>query len=375
EEWMKAKTMGFSDHILASLFDKAPVTVQEFSLKMAPSYKTIDTGAVKASADTGYFYSTWDEVNEAMPLKGQKVVVLGAGPIRVGQGIEFDYCSVHATMSLQDQGINATVINNNPETVSTDYNMVDHLYFEPLTAEDVLAIVQNEKADGVVVQFGGQTAINLAEELHKNGVHVYGTSLPAINATEDRDKFYQLLQKLEISHIPGQTVSGVTEAVESAADIGYPVLVRPSYVIGGSGMVILHSEPELMTYLNGLKAEASESDIFPLLIDRFIPGKEFEIDAVCDGNDILIPGVFQHIERAGAHSGDSIAVFPGPDLSKLQKQQIESYTKSISAELNLQGIVNIQFVLSENGRELYVLEVNPRASRTAPIASKVTGIP
>lgn len=375
EEWMKAKTMGFSDHILASLFDKAPDTVQEFSLKMAPSYKTIDTGAVKASADTGYFYSTWDEVNEAMPLKGQKVVVLGAGPIRVGQGIEFDYCSVHATMSLQDQGINATVINNNPETVSTDYNMVDHLYFEPLTAEDVLAIVQNEKADGVVVQFGGQTAINLAEELHKNGVHVYGTSLPAINATEDRDKFYQLLQKLEISHIPGQTVSGVTEAVESAADIGYPVLVRPSYVIGGSGMVILHSEPELMTYLNGLKAEASESDIFPLLIDRFIPGKEFEIDAVCDGNDILIPGVFQHIERAGAHSGDSIAVFPGPDLSKLQKQQIESYTKSISAELNLQGMVNIQFVLSENGRELYVLEVNPRASRTAPIASKVTGIP
>ncbi|WP_010532212.1 carbamoyl-phosphate synthase (glutamine-hydrolyzing) large subunit [Lentibacillus jeotgali] len=375
EQWNQAKTMGFSDQILASLLNKDIGAAQELSLKLAPSYKMVDTGETEASADTGYFYSTWDDANEALPLKGQKVVVLGAGPIRVGQGIEFDYCSVHAAMSLQDQGINATVINNNPETVSTDYNTADHLYFEPLTAEDVLAVVQNEEADGVVVQFGGQTAINLVEELYKNGVHVYGTSLPAINATEDRDEFYQLLQKLEIPHIPGKTVSGITEAVESASDIGYPVLVRPSYVIGGSGMVILHSEPELLTYLNGLKEKASESAIFPLLIDRFIPGKEFEVDAVCDGEDILIPGVFQHIERAGTHSGDSIAIFPGPDLSQSQKQQIESYATSISAALNLQGMVNIQFVLSEDGKELYVLEVNPRASRTAPIASKVTGIP
>ncbi|GGJ90042.1 carbamoyl-phosphate synthase pyrimidine-specific large chain [Lentibacillus kapialis] len=376
EEWLSVKTLGFSDQILASLFNKELDTVREHSLTMAPPiYTKVDTGKDEASLDTGYFYSTWGNTNEAKPLKGQNVVVLGAGPIRVGQGIEFDYCSVHAAKSLQNQDINAVVINNNPETVSTDYNMADHLYFEPLNAEDVLAVVQNEKADGVVIQFGGQTAVNLAEELYKHGVHVYGTTLPAINATEDRDKFYQLLHALKIPHIPGKTVSRFSEAVESASDIGYPVLVRPSYVIGGSGMAILYNESELMTYLNGLKTDAMESAVFPLLIDRFIAGKEFEIDAVCDGEDVLIPGVFQHIERAGTHSGDSIAVFPAPDLSTPQKHQIESYTKSISKELNLQGMVNLQFVLSEDGRELYVLEVNPRSSRTAPIASKVTGIP
>ncbi|TFJ91751.1 carbamoyl-phosphate synthase (glutamine-hydrolyzing) large subunit [Lentibacillus salicampi] len=374
-EWKTAKMMGFSDQVLSFLLDMDPRAVQELSLNMSPAYQKVDTGAAEMSAGTGYFYSTWGGTNEAIPLKGQKVVVLGAGPIRVGQGIEFDYCSVHAAKSLQDQGINAIVINNNPETVSTDYSTADHLYFEPLTAEDVLAIVQNEQADGVMIQFGGQTAINLVEELAQAGIPIYGTSLQAINAAEDREKFYQLLQKLDIPHIPGKTVKGSEEAVTTADEIGYPVLVRPSYVIGGSGMVILHNASELMTYLNGLAEKASESAIFPLLIDRFIPGHEFEIDVVCDGEDVLIPGVFQHVERAGTHSGDSIAVFPAPDLSESQKQLIESYTKAISAELHLQGMANIQFVVSEDKQELYVLEVNPRASRTAPMASKVTGVP
>ncbi|SFA90604.1 carbamoyl-phosphate synthase large subunit [Lentibacillus halodurans] len=377
DEWKKAKTMGFSDKTLASILQKDVRAVREqySDLGIAPSYKTVDTCAAEFSVETGYFYSTWNEVNETMPLEGQKIVVLGAGPIRIGQGVEFDYCSVHAAMSLQYQGVKAIVINNNPETVSTDFNTADHLYFEPLTAEDVLAVMQNEKADGVMVQFGGQTAINLAEELSRSDVHVYGTSISAINAAEDRDAFYQLLQKLEIPHIPGKMVTDLYEAVSTAAEIGYPVLVRPSYVIGGSGMVVLHDESELTTYLNGLKSEAPVSAVFPLLIDRFIPGHEFEVDAVCDGKDILIPGVFQHIEKAGVHSGDSIAVFPAPDIAGWQKQLIETYTTSISSALNLKGMVNIQFVLSEDREELYVLEVNPRASRTVPIASKVTGVP
>ncbi|ALX47168.1 carbamoyl-phosphate synthase (glutamine-hydrolyzing) large subunit [Lentibacillus amyloliquefaciens] len=377
KEWHEAKSIGISDQTMAEFFDKDLTAVCDLSLSMnmAPSFKAVDTGLEKNGTDLGYYYSTHSGINEAVSLKGKKIVVLGAGPIRVGQGIEFDYCSVHAAMSLQEQGISAVVINNNPETVSTDYNTADHLYFEPLTVEDVLAVVQNEQADGVMVQFGGQTAINLVKELSEAGVNIYGTSLSGINAVEDRDMFYQLLQNLDIPHIPGKTATNAKEAVATAEKIGYPVLIRPSYVIGGSGMIILNSESELMTYLNGLDEGVSESAIFPLLIDRFIPGREFEIDAVCDGGDILIPGVFQHVERAGIHSGDSIAIFPAPELSGSHKQLIESYTTAISEELNFQGIINIQFVLSEDGKELYVLEVNPRASRTVPIASKVTGIP
>ncbi|QKY69825.1 carbamoyl-phosphate synthase (glutamine-hydrolyzing) large subunit [Lentibacillus sp. CBA3610] len=374
DEVRRAKAIGLSDKVLAYLFNEDLSDVKNRSQKMAPSFKSVDTSTTEDSVDLGYFYSTWHDANEALPMKGQKVVVLGSGPIRIGQGVEFDYCSVQASVSLQNQGIKAVVINNNPETVSTDYNMADHLYFEPLTAEDVLAIVHNEKADGVMVQFGGQTAINLAEELSQAGVHVYGTPLSAINAAEDRDEFYQLLKRLNIPHIPGETVTGLNEAVKTADAIGYPVLVRPSYVIGGSGMVVLTNEDELITYLNAINADNPDTSVFPVLVDRFIPGHEFEIDAVCDGEDVLIPGVFQHIERAGVHSGDSIAVFPAPELSKSQKQLIEAYTTSISAALNLKGMVNIQFVLSEDKEQLYVLEVNPRASRTVPIASKVTGI-
>ncbi|MFD1361486.1 carbamoyl-phosphate synthase (glutamine-hydrolyzing) large subunit [Lentibacillus salinarum] len=377
EEWHQAKTLGLSDKTLASLLDTDERAVQKKGgeINVQPSYQKVDTFASSHSADTGYFYSTWDGGDESTPLNGQKVVVLGSGPIRVGQGVEFDYCSVQAAMSLQGQGIKSVVINNNPETVSTDYNTADHLYFEPLTAEDVLNVMANEQADGVMIQFGGQTAVNLAEALYQAGVHVYGTSLPAINTAEDRDLFYQLLQQLKIPHIPGETVKDINQAICAAAEIGYPVLVRPSYVIGGSGMVVLRDETELVTYLNDLQRDMPDGNVFPLLIDRFIPGHEFEIDAVCDGEDVLIPGVFQHIERAGVHSGDSIAVFPAPDLTRAQKQLFETYTKAISAELNVKGMVNIQFVLSEDKQTLYVLEVNPRASRTVPIASKVTGVP
>ncbi|WP_077624113.1 carbamoyl-phosphate synthase (glutamine-hydrolyzing) large subunit [Sediminibacillus massiliensis] len=374
----KAKLLGFSDRLLASLFK---VTAKEVREKLAgwsliPSFKMVDTCAAEFSADTPYFYSTWNEIDEVDPLEdGRKMVVLGSGPIRIGQGVEFDYCSVHAAMSLKEQNIKAIVINNNPETVSTDFNTADHLYFEPLTEEDVLHVIEKEQADGALVQFGGQTAINLAEGLKENGVEICGTSLASIEAVEDREQFYQLLKKLKIPHIPGETVMDGKDAVQVADTIGYPVLVRPSYVIGGRGMVILHNESQLVNYLENLKKDAPGSRIFPLLIDRFISGYEVEVDAVCDGKDVLIPGIFEHVEKAGVHSGDSIAVFPAPSLTNHQKQVIETYTRQISQELNVKGIMNIQFVLSEDKQEIYVLEVNPRASRTVPIASKVTGVP
>ncbi|RYG74475.1 carbamoyl-phosphate synthase (glutamine-hydrolyzing) large subunit [Lentibacillus lipolyticus] len=372
-EWQEAKTLGFSDAFLASLFGKKASDVRNYLAEwgIRPVYKM--AGANQAGKP--FFYSSWNEADEVIPLKGKTIVVLGSGPIRIGQGIEFDYCSVHAVQSLQKQGTRAVVVNNNPETVSTDWNIADHLYMEPLTTEAVLNVVKKEKADGVMVQFGGQTAINLAEELCSEGVHVCGTSLTSIAACEDREQFYQLLRKLKIPHIPGETVTNASDAAAAAHDIGYPVLVRPSYVIGGKGMAVLQNESELHTYLNDMEKDGANSSGFPLLIDQFIPGREFEIDAVCDGADVLIPGIFQHEERAGVHSGDSIAIFPAPDLTKQQMRQVEAHTKSISEELNLKGMVNIQFVLSEDEQEMYVLEVNPRASRTVPIASKVTGVP
>ncbi|WP_099159176.1 carbamoyl-phosphate synthase (glutamine-hydrolyzing) large subunit [Virgibacillus ndiopensis] len=378
DEWGKVKTIGFPDRLIAEIFNKNEKEVRELwrKLDLTPSYKMVDTCAAEFSAETPYFYSTWNELDEVKSLAGgQKIVVVGSGPIRIGQGVEFDYCSVHAAKALQEQGVKAIVINNNPETVSTDFNTANHLYFEALTKEDVLHVIDKERADGVLVQFGGQTAINLAEGLSDAGVNVCGTSLAAIEAVEDRDKFYQLLGKLDIPHIPGETVMDIKDAVKVADEIGYPILLRPSYVIGGQGMVVLYNHTQLFEYLNGLKKSNPTASIFPLLIDRFIPGYEVEIDAVCDGNDILIPGIFQHVERAGIHSGDSIAIFPAPDLTMEQKELIEKYTKLISAELVLKGIVNIQFVLSEDRKEIYVLEVNPRASRTVPIASKVTGVP
>ncbi|GAB2552639.1 carbamoyl-phosphate synthase (glutamine-hydrolyzing) large subunit [Gracilibacillus alcaliphilus] len=373
-----AKAFGMSDITLAKLLQ---VDMQQLQQKikaeqLAPSYKMVDTCAAEFSAETPYFYSTWNEYDEVAPLEGEKrIVVLGSGPIRIGQGVEFDYCSVHAAKSLQDQGIDAVVINNNPETVSTDFNTADHLYFEPLTTEDVLHVVNKEQAEEVLVQFGGQTAINLAEGLQQAGVKIAGTELKAIEAVEDRDLFYQLLQKLNIPHIPGDTVMAVAEAKDVAEKIGYPILLRPSYVIGGQGMVILHHEEQLTEYLSTLQANAHGDRIFPLLIDHYLEGYEVEIDAVCDGGDVLIPGIYEHVEKAGVHSGDSIAIFPAPSLTEKHKQTIEQYTKHIAKELNIKGIMNIQFVLSADRETIYVLEVNPRASRTVPISSKVTGVP
>ncbi|SER37058.1 carbamoyl-phosphate synthase large subunit [Gracilibacillus ureilyticus] len=372
-----AKGFGISDITLAKLL-KVDVSDIQQKLKehqLAPSYKMVDTCAAEFSAETPYFYSSWNEWDEVEALSGNKrMIVLGSGPIRIGQGVEFDYCSVHAAKSLQGQGIDAVVINNNPETVSTDFNTADHLYFEPLTVEDVLHVVEKEGAEGVLVQFGGQTAINLADGLQKAGVKIAGTALESIEAVEDRDLFYQLLQKLNIPHIPGDTVMAVEDAKAVAEKIGYPVLLRPSYVIGGQGMVILHNEKQLVEYLSDLQVKAHDNRIFPLLIDRYIEGYEVEIDAICDGEDVLIPGIFEHVEKAGVHSGDSIAIFPAPGLTNEHKQTIETYAQLISKALNVKGIMNIQFVLSEDRQTVYVLEVNPRASRTVPIASKVTGV-
>ncbi|SFM28280.1 carbamoyl-phosphate synthase large subunit [Gracilibacillus orientalis] len=378
EDLRDAKSFGISDLTLAKLLNVDISTIQQKvkEEKLAPSYKMVDTCAAEFSAETPYFYSSWNEWDEVESLNGDKrMVVLGSGPIRIGQGVEFDYCSVHAAKSLQGQGIDAVVINNNPETVSTDFNTADHLYFEPLTVEDVLHVIEKENAQGVLVQFGGQTAINLADGLQKAGVKITGTALEAIESVEDRDLFYQLLQQLNIPHIPGDTVMAVEDAKAVAKQIGYPILMRPSYVIGGQGMVILHNENQLVEYLADLQATAHGNRIFPLLIDRYIAGYEVEIDAICDGSDVLIPGIFEHVEKAGVHSGDSVAIFPAPNLTKEHKQLIELYAQKISKQLNVKGIMNIQFVLSEDRKTIYVLEVNPRASRTVPIASKVTGIP
>lgn len=378
EDFKDVKTFAISNKTIAKLFHITEEEVMEkvVSFNLAPSYKMVDTCAAEFSAETPYFYSTWNELDEVEPLQGNKrMVVLGSGPIRIGQGVEFDYCSVHAAKSLQEQDIDAIVINNNPETVSTDFNTADHLYFEPLTVEDVLHIVKKEQADGVLVQFGGQTAINLAQGLAQAGVAISGTRLHAIDAVEDRDLFYQLLQKLSIPHIPGDTVLSLDDAMDTANRIGYPILLRPSYVIGGQGMVILHHETQLKDYLVSLSEKQYANRIFPLLIDKYIEGYEVEIDAICDGEDVLIPGIFEHVEKAGVHSGDSIAIFPAPNLTEIHKQIIEQYTKQIAKELDIKGIMNIQFVLSHDRKTVYVLEVNPRASRTVPIASKVTGVP
>lgn len=374
----EVKYRGFSDRTLAGLFG---VTLSEVLARWkdwnwAPSYKLVDTCAAEFVAATPYYYSAWhgmDEVNVSSDR--QKVVVLGSGPIRIGQGVEFDYCSVHAAKALRGMGIEAVVINNNPETVSTDFNTADQLYFEPLTVEDVLHVLDKEQADGVVIQFGGQTAVNLAEPLANAGVNIYGTSVEAINSAEDRDLFYQMLKSLEIPHIPGYGVHHMEEAFQAAEKIGYPVLIRPSYVIGGRGMTVLHNQEELKDYLAVWERSTETSAMFPLLIDQYMSGMEIEVDAVCDGKDVLIPGIFQHVERAGVHSGDSVSIFPAPGLTPEQHEKVAAYTQKIAAEMKAVGLINIQMVISHTDGEIYVLEVNPRASRTVPIVSKVTGVP
>ena len=339
-------------------------------------YKMVDTCAGEFMAETPYFYSTFDEENEAAEFiekqnsGKKKIIVFGSGPIRIGQGIEFDYCSVHCVWTLKEMGCEAVICNNNPETVSTDFDTGDRLYFDPLTKEDVESIIATEKPYGVVVQFGGQTAIKLTKHLSELGVRILGTSADSIDAAEDRERFDELLNKCGIPRPAGHTVMNTEEALKAAADLGYPVLMRPSYVLGGQNMIIAHSDADIREYMEIITRTALEN---PVLIDKYMMGKEVEVDAICDGTDYLIPGIMEHIERAGIHSGDSISVYPALTLTKKIHDTIVEYTRRLAMALNVIGLVNIQYVVYNN--EVYVIEVNPRSSRTVPYISKVTGIP
>ncbi len=369
----KAKKMGFSDLEIAEIkgIQEDEIRRMRQEMEIIPTYKLVDTCAAEFEAVTPYFYSCYEEENEALHEPGaRKVLVIGAGPIRIGQGVEFDYCSVHCVWALRDAGIKAVIVNNNPETVSTDFDTSDRLYFEPLVFEDVMNIIEEEKPEGVIVQFGGQTAINLADRLDRAGVKILGTSNDSIDRAEDRDRFDMMVEKLGIPRPPGKSVFSVEEAIKIAEKIGYPVLVRPSYVLGGRAMEIVYNEVELRKYMESAVKVSREH---PVLVDKYLLGKEIEVDAVCDGREVLIPGIMQHIERAGVHSGDSMAVFPAHDISQDIKEKVVKYTEKLALELKVKGLINIQFV--EFNNELYVLEVNPRSSRTVPFVSKVTGIP
>lgn len=367
-----AKQMGFSDAEIGVLQGRSAVEIFEMRSRwnIRPSYKLVDTCAAEFEAATPYFYSCYEEENEALSENGgEKILVIGSGPIRIGQGVEFDYCSVHCVWALRAAGIKAIIVNNNPETVSTDFDTSDRLYFEPLVLEDVLNIIEQEKPEAVVVQFGGQTAINLAGPLAAMGVRILGTSTASIDMAEDRDKFDALLEKLGIPRPQGASVFTVEEALQAAERIGYPVLVRPSYVLGGRAMEIVYTGDELRHYM----ANAAQlNPEHPVLVDKYLQGREIEVDAVSDGDMVVIPGIMQHIERAGVHSGDSIAVFPAHDITPGIEAKVASYTRKLARGLNIRGLINIQFVEYEN--QLYVLEVNPRSSRTVPFVSKITGI-
>lgn len=366
------KTQGFSDQAIARLTRRPEEDIRQERYRegIIPVYKTVDTCAAEFSSSTPYYYSTYEEEDEVEVHSGPKVVVLGSGPIRIGQGIEFDYCSVHALWALQEAGVESIMINNNPETVSTDFDTGDKLYFEPLTLEDVLHVVEKEKVDGVLVQFGGQTAINLAGPLSKAGVQIFGTPVDAIDMAEDRERFAQLLLQLGIPQSEGRAATTVSQAKEIAEDLGFPVLVRPSYVIGGRAMQVVENLKELEEYLTRAITLSSEH---PILVDKYLEGKEVEVDAIADGEITVIPGIMEHIERAGVHSGDSVAVYPPQSLTPSEIQQIQDYTCRIAQGMGVRGLVNIQFVVVQG--KVYVIEVNPRASRTVPIISKVTGIP
>lgn len=375
----EAKRMGFTDRAIAeirtlagrtTLINESDIRRDRIAAGLVPVYKMVDTCAAEFAATTPYYYSTYEQEDEVIETGKEKVIVLGSGPIRIGQGIEFDYSTVHAVWAIQAAGYEAVIINNNPETVSTDFNTSDRLYFEPLFFEDVMNVIEREKPVGVIVQFGGQTAINLAEPLAKAGVKILGSDLESIDTAEDRKKFEALLRKLEIAQPPGGTVTSVDEAVGTASKFGYPVLVRPSYVLGGRAMEIVYSDEELLSYMEYAVKINPEH---PVLIDRYMLGKEVEVDAICDKETVLIPGIMEHIERAGVHSGDSIAVYPPQSLSESIKQKIVDVTVKISRELQVVGLVNIQFVIYND--EVYVIEVNPRSSRTVPFLSKVTNIP
>ncbi|WP_043933393.1 carbamoyl-phosphate synthase large subunit [Bacillus sp. EB01] len=368
----EAKKRGFTDMAIAKAWTchESEVTVWRKQNGIIPVYKMVDTCASEFESQTPYFYGTYEEENESERSGRKSVVVLGSGPIRIGQGIEFDYATVHSVKAIREAGYEAIIINSNPETVSTDFSISDKLYFEPLTIEDVMHIIELENPIGVVVQFGGQTAINLASGLAERGVRLLGTSLEDLDRAEDRDKFEQALIELGIPMPLGKTALSVEEAVDIAEEIGYPVLVRPSYVLGGRAMEIVDREAELIHYMeNAVKINTGH----PVLIDRYITGKEIEVDAISDGFDVVIPGIMEHIERAGVHSGDSIAVYPPQSLTEENKRVLADYTERLARGLNIVGLLNIQFVLSDHG--VFVLEVNPRSSRTVPFLSKITGVP
>lgn len=373
-EWLiKAKSLNLSDQYISHLIGckEEEVRNKRMENQLVPSYKLVDTCAGEFEAETPYFYSTWHGKDEVEVSNCKKALIIGSGPIRIGQGIEFDYCSVHAVLALKKFGYEAIVVNNNPETVSTDYSIADKLYFEPLTTEDLLHIVKKEKPDGVFIQYGGQTAINLAESLRDAGINIYGTSVESIDLLEDREQFYRLLNKLDIPHIKGEIALNNNMLKSAAYRLGFPVLVRPSYVIGGQSMSIIHHPEELEEYVQTL--QFSDERTWPLLIDQYLPGLECELDCICDGQNVYIPGIFEHIEKAGVHSGDSISVYPPQSLTESQKEQILDFTEKICLEAGIVGVANIQFVIDSN--QIYCLEVNPRASRTVPILSKITNIP
>lgn len=371
--YSRAKKIGFGDSYIANLTNVPLDSILELREKypINPVYKIVDTCAGEFEAVTPYYYSTYEEKDDVVVSDRKKVLVIGSGPIRIGQGIEFDYCSVHSVKTLKEMDIESIIINNNPETVSTDFDTSDKLYFEPLTKECVLDVINKENPIGVIVQFGGQTAINLASTLHREGVKILGSSVESIDIAEDRDKFLKLLEELKIPIPEGSTAFSVEEARVIANRIGYPVLVRPSYVLGGRAMEVVYNDTSLEEYMS----EAVDiSPKRPVLIDKYITGKEVEVDGICDGEDVLIPGIMEHVERAGVHSGDSIAVYPPRTLSEETKNTIVEYTAKLAKALRVVGLFNIQFVLDKN-EKVYVIEVNPRASRTIPVLSKITGIP
>ena len=373
EMMQEAKRMEFPDKVIAQITGKKEKEIKElrYGYGIHASYKIVDTCAAEFEAETPYYYSCYDGESEVeVDENKKKIMVLGSGPIRIGQGIEFDYCSVHSTWTLKNKGYETIIVNNNPETVSTDFDIADRLYFEPLTAEDVESIVNIEKPDGAVVQFGGQTAIKLTEALLEMGVPILGTSAENVDAAEDRELFDEILEKCCIPRAAGKTVFTVKEALEAANELGYPVLVRPSYVLGGQGMQIAISDKDIIEFMEIINRHEQEH---PVLVDKYLMGKEIEVDAVCDGHDILIPGIMEHIERAGIHSGDSISVYPAQTITPKIKRVLEDYTKKLANSLHVIGLINIQFIVYQD--EVYVIEVNPRSSRTVPYISKVTGIP
>lgn len=369
----EAKRIEFPDNVISQLtdIDEADIKKMRYDNGIVAAYKMVDTCAAEFEAETPYYYSVFGSENEAAETNPQKkVLVLGSGPIRIGQGVEFDYCSVHCTWSFAKEGWETIIVNNNPETVSTDFDIADKLYFEPLTAEDVESIVNIEKPDGAVVQFGGQTAIKLTEALMKMGVKILGTKAEDVDAAEDRELFDEILQKTGIPRAAGGTVFTAEEAKKVANEIGYPVLVRPSYVLGGQGMKIAWNDDEIEEFIGIINTITQDH---PILVDKYLMGKEIEVDAICDGTDILIPGIMEHIERTGVHSGDSISVYPAHTISEKAKETLVEYTKRLAQALHVVGMINIQFIDMDDN--IYVIEVNPRSSRTVPYISKVTGIP